>query len=212
MSSIEYDSYGNPYGNWIGTEPINLTTPLTLSAPLNIVTTSGTTNISWPNTAPMYINIPPYMSTSTTFYPPYYPAGLDPNAVTLTPELVDTLFEKMVTVVKPGERVIICVDQDLTSEQCREVSDGLTDRGFDGIVLRGARAGVGFKGNPQNLTREETRVDTLARILELWQQCPELKLTSLLEWYHGEEMNDEDFAAAVEVHFQKVTNGIHKRT
>jgi hypothetical protein len=159
----------------------------------------------------MYINIPPYMSTSTTFYPPYYPAGLDPNAVTLTPELVDTLFEKMVTVVKPGERVMICVDQDLTAEQCREVSDGLTDRGFDGIVLRGARAGVGFKGNPQNLTREETRVDTLARILELWQQRPELKLTSLLEWYHGEEMNDEDFAAAVEVHFQKVTNGIHKR-
>ena len=211
MSSIEYDSYGNPYGNWIGTEPINLTTPLTLSAPLNIVTTSGTT--SWPNTAPMYINIPPGWSTATTYGTAftylYYP---DPNAVTLTPELVDTLFEKMVTVVKPGERVMICVDQDLTSEQCREVSDGLTDRGFDGIVLRGARAGVGFKGNPQNLTREETRVDTLARILELWQQRPELKLTSLLEWYHGEEMNDEDFAAAVEVHFQKVTNGIHKRT
>lgn len=207
MSSIEYDPYGNPYGNWI-----NLTTPLTLTTSSPIVyTTTGTNTISWPSTAPLYINVPGWMSTSNTFPGTYAYYPPDPNSATLTPPVLDSLFEKMVTVVKPGERVMICVDQDLTAEQCREVSEGLTDRGFDGIVLRGARAGTGFAGEQQNMTREETRVDTLARILEVWQQRPELKLTSLLEWYRGEEMSDEDFAAAVEVHFEKVTNGVHKR-
>lgn len=180
-----------------------------MTVPLNIVTGSNT--ISWSSTAPLYLNIPPYMSTANPGTYSYYPSTYEPNSVTLTHEAVECLFEKMVTRVKPGERVIVCVDQDLTPEQCREVSEGLTGRGFDGIVLRGARAGTGFAGNPQNLTREETRVDTLARILELWQQCPELKLTSLLEWYHGEEMEDADFAAAAETYFQKVTDGVHKR-
>lgn len=205
MSSIEYDSYGNPYGNWIGTTPIELATTLT-------TTTGNNTNISWPSTAPLYINLPPSWSTATTMGTyPYYPVTLDPNGATLTPTMLESLFEKMVTVVKPGEKAIVCVDLDLSSAQCREVKEGMTAVGIDGIVMRGARAGTGFGGNPQNLTREETRVDTLARLLELWQQRPELKLTSLLEWYHGEEMEDAEFAAAAETYFQKVTNGIHQR-
>jgi hypothetical protein len=199
MSSTEYDPY-DPYGNWLGgTVPINLP----------VIVTGTNTNIG---TNPIYINVP--SGWSTNMLPGaygYYPSTYEPSQATLTPQILDSLFEKMVTTVRRNEKVIVCVDSDVTSEQMREAAESLTARGFDGIVMRGARAGTGFRGNPQNLTREETRVDILARILELWQQRPELKLTSLLEWYHGEEMNDEDFAAAVEVHFQKVTNGIHQR-
>jgi hypothetical protein len=132
---------------------------------------------------------------------------LNPNAATITPELLDSLFDKMVTVVKPGEKVVLCFDTDITSEQCREVVEIAELRGIDGIVIRGARAGTGFKGNGQSFTEEEKRVDILARIGELWAHAPELKLTDLLEWWGGEEMEDTDFAAAVETYFMKVTNG-----
>jgi hypothetical protein len=192
-SNAMWDIYGNMYG------PDTAYTNLPLN--LNITSSTSITNPIW-------------TGGSITAAPPYTiaPHSIDwlsnPSQLILQPDVMENVFEKMVTVVKPGEKVVVCVDQDLTSGQMREVTDGLADRGFDGIVLRGARAGTGFAGNPQNMTREETRVDTLARILELWQQRPELKLTSLLEWYHGEEMNDEDFAAAVEVHFQKVTNEV----
>ena len=185
---------------------------MTLTTSLPITLTTSNTNISWPSTAPIYINVPPGWTTNT--FPgtySYYPVTADPNSSWLTPEVLESLFQKMVTTVKPGEKAIVCVDLDLTAEQCLEVKEGMNNTGIDGIVMRGARAGTGFAGNTQNMTREETRVDILARLLELWQQRPELKLTSLLEWYHGEEMEDAEFAAAAEVYFEKVTNGILQR-
>jgi hypothetical protein len=198
------DIYGNLYGYGLDTISDTVYTNLPLNLNITGITTaSTTTNPIWmggsagTGTGP-YVVVP----GNTWQY------NFEPNNLTLTPEVIDCLFEKMVTTVDKNQKVIVCVDLDLTSEQCHEIKEGLNDAGFDGIVMRGARAGTGFGGNPQNLTKEEKRVDILARIGELWELAPELKLTDLLEWWGGEEMQDEDFASAVETYFLKVTNGL----
>lgn len=132
-----------------------------------------------------------------------------PNAATLTPGAIEALAEKMVTLQKPGEKMVICVDHDATTTQVRELHDMLIERGIKNpIIIRGARAGTGFLGNILLATEEDKRVDVLARIGEVWAQRPDLKLTDLLQWYAGEEMENEDFATAVEVHYMKITNGV----
>lgn len=190
------------YGNWW-----NITSSDTAYTSLPITLTSSTP-ISAIGTAPIYINVPSGLSTAMTY--PYVYA--EPNQETLNAQIVDTLFEKMVTTIKPGERIVVCMDKDVTSTQMREVAEGLAAHGLDGIVISGARAGTGFEGHAQKLTQEEQRVDILARIGELWDRCPHLKLTTLLEWWGGEEMEDADFAKAVEIYFQKVTNGIYRQS
>ena len=198
-ATSSYDPYGNIF--------YDPTYPLTINAPVMI--TTANTNINWPNLNITAGTAVPanWIGTQQVYYNHPY-LNLDPNQATMTPEVLESLFEKMITVVKPGEKFVLCFDGNVTAQQCSEVQEVLKDRELEGIVISSARAGVGFRGNPQGFTQEEERVDILARIGELWALCPELKLTSLLEWWHGEEMDDKDFAAAVEVYHQKVTNGV----
>jgi hypothetical protein len=202
-----YDPYGNLF--------YDPTAALTINTPI-MITTSNTTQ-AWPNNLNIqagtavpanWLANPNVLSTAQIYYNQPYYYGLDPNQAGLTQEVLDSLFEKMVTTVKPGEKFIVCLDHDVTTTQQNEMVEALNDRGLEGIVMRSARAGTGFAGNPQAFTQEEGRVDILARIGELWALAPELKLTSLLEWWQGQEMDDADFAAAVETHFMKVTNGV----
>lgn len=140
-----------------------------------------------------------------------WPTIVTPNAETLKAEMVECLFQKMVTTVKPGEKVVVCVDSDVTAQQAREFAESLDDNGVTGIVIRGARAGTGVKSDAV-IRPEDTRVDILARLGELWEQRPDMKLTELLSWYQGQRMEDKDFAAACEVHFDKVTDGVHSKS
>lgn len=129
-----------------------------------------------------------------------------------TPEAVDTMIEQLVTIVKPGEKIVVCVDDNFTGEQAYEVQQSLHDSNLPGIVIRGARAGTGFNAGFVPPTEEDRRVDILARLGELWSKCPTLRLTDLLSWYNGESMPDEEFATSAEVYFTKVTNGIHRKS
>lgn len=150
---------------------------------------------------PMYV-----ISTSGTYYSP--PLSVDWLTM---PGVIDTVIEQLVTRVKTDERVVVCVDDDLSWEQVTEIQHGLSNNKIPGIVIRGARAGTGYGGGYISPTPEEARVDVLARIGEIWALNPNLRLTDLLQWYDGQDMSNEEFATSVEVHFQKVTNGIHGR-
>jgi hypothetical protein len=137
-----------------------------------------------------------------------YARYASPDAATLSGEAIKALVEKMVATVKFGEKLVICVDSDVSTSQVTDLQEQLHEHGLRGVIIRGARAGTGFKGNVLLATSEEQRVDILARIGEMWAQQPNMKLTDLLQWYAGQEMEDDDFATAVEVHFQKITNGV----
>lgn len=216
MASTEgYDSFGNKIylggsgggGGEYASEYTSTSWPtidLSTQGPLNIVMTGTNTNIS-PWTVGTNIVGGQYLNAPlTTNYPIY--VSLDPNRATLEFEnIIDDLFEKMVTRVKPGERIVVCVDNDVTDTQMRTIIDEV-ERKFGGVVIRGARAGTGLRGD-MVIKEEDERVDILARIGEIWEQRPDLKLTDLLSWYAGESMEDGDFASAVEVHFAKVANG-----
>jgi hypothetical protein len=132
-------------------------------------------------------------------------------APSVTPEIIDTMIEQLVTRVKPGEKIVVCVDDDMTWEQVHEVQRGLKENKLSGIVIRGARAGTGFNAGYVPPTDEDRRVDILARIGDLWEKCPSLRLTDLLNWYNGDSMTDEEFATSIEIHFTKVTNAIHRK-
>jgi hypothetical protein len=169
------------------------------------------------------IYYPSYPSTTVTTYNPVYPYGtaitnypttvnnsyydFTPNSEQIKNIGVDALVERMVTKIKKDDIVVICVDNDATTEQLREIANKLSEQGIKGTVIRGARAGTGFpyKGK---MTDEDKRVDILARIGELWASRPDLALTDMLKWYTGEDMTDDAFAVAVEVHFKKVANGV----
>lgn len=141
--------------------------------------------------------------------PPLIPWGHYPNSATLSKTEVKDLAESITTLVKPGEHVVICVDADVTDEQKTELQWSLNGAGLYGIIIRAARASTGYAYDWNASTPEEARVDVLARIGEVWSRRPDLSLCDLLEWYRGEHMDDADFATAVELHFSKVTNGIH---
>jgi hypothetical protein len=126
------------------------------------------------------------------------------------PGVLDSIIEKLATTVKPGEKIVVCVDMDVSWEQCHEIEEGLIQFRVPAVIIKGARAGTGFLDGFQPKTTEERRVDVLARIGEVWAQRPDLKLTELLSWYNGGEMDDEDFASACEVNFLKVTNGAYR--
>jgi hypothetical protein len=145
---------------------------------------------------------------STWSYPntwsyPYGGTIVTPNAQMLQdPTVMPKLIDKMLTVQKPGEKLIVCVDNDFTPQQIQELADSLTAQGVDAIIIPGARAGYGY-GGVIPFRDEQRRIDILARIGELWERRPDLALTDLLEWYRGEHATDEDFVAAIEVHFKK---------
>jgi hypothetical protein len=154
------------------------------------------------------------------YYPGNYANGSYTYPVNVSPELLsqpgvlDAIIEHLVTIVKPGEKVIVCVDTDLPSAQCNEIQEGLRYRGLPAIIIRGARAGTGFPSDPRlfdDPAAEDRHVDFLARMGEIWGLRPDLKFTDLLSWYTGNDMADADFVAAFETHFLKVSNGIHGR-
>ena len=128
------------------------------------------------------------------------------------PGMIDTVIQKLTTTVKKDEKVVVCVDDDMSWEQVREIQRGLHENKISGVVIRGARAGVGFKGGYIPPTSEEARLDILARIGEIWSQRPELRLTDLLKWYEGQDMSNDEFATSIEVHYTKVVNGIQRKS
>jgi hypothetical protein len=118
------------------------------------------------------------------------------------PLLMEALIDKMLTVQKPGEKLIVCLDSGFTAQQVQEISDILDAHGLDAIVIPGARAGYSYGGKIP-VRDDQQRIDILARLGELWERHPEMPLTDLLEWYNGQSMSDEDFIACTEVHFKK---------
>jgi hypothetical protein len=115
------------------------------------------------------------------------------------PEVLDKLISRMVTLYKPEDPLIICVEKDFTPQQVREFVDVLNDRNIKAVVIPGAHAGT---GRPifRPIKEERERIDILARIGEVWEQHPHLSLTELLKWWDGTQMNDDEFAAAVDVY------------
>lgn len=178
--------------------------------PLSITSTPAYWPVSnqaiYQGTYPIYQGIYPGYNTTTTT-PVFLP---QPDALTLSAEVIEALFGKMITVVGEDEKVIVCVDPDVPDADQSRIAARLTELDFKGIVITGARAG---KGLPLERlpSPEEERVDILARIGEIWSHRPDLRLTDLLSWYTGGPMEDRDFAAAVEVHFEKVTDGAYTR-
>jgi hypothetical protein len=203
------DSYGNVYSN-----NVVLTQPSTANV---IYTTTGSNTLNlnlgggggggggggkyniYAGTA-----VPNMYSTAVINYNP-------PNVsewLTM-PGMIDTVIEQLTTRVKDDEKVVVCVDDDMSWEQVKEIQTGLKENKLTGVVIRGARAGTGYAGGYIPPTPEEARVDVLARIGEIWALNPSLRLTDLLQWYDGQDMTNEEFATSVEVHFQKITNGAY---
>lgn len=120
-----------------------------------------------------------------------------------TPEIIDALITKMVTLYKPEDPLVICVDDDFTPAQVNEFRDALNACKLKAVVVRGARAGTG-PAIFRPVKPEHERIDILGRLAEIWERKPDLNLTELLAWWDGTNMNDDDFAAATEVHFNKI--------
>jgi hypothetical protein len=136
-----------------------------------------------------------------------YPTVVPSHELLKQPGVMEEILDHLATIVKPGEKVVICVDSDMSTSQVNDIVDMMSAKGMPGLLIRGARAGTGFAGNFQ--TPEEERIDILARIGAIWALRPDLKLTDLLQWFRGESMEDREFAAALEVYFMKLTNGVH---
>ena len=122
------------------------------------------------------------------------------------PEPVNTeeLVEKIVTRYVPGETLVVCVDNELSSAQIDEMKAQLLSHKIEGIIIiRGATAGTGRPAG-QVPSSPQWRIDILARLAETWERHPDLTLAELLRWWSGENMTDGDFAAATDVYAKKV--------
>ena len=181
----------------------------------NYYSTAATFPLSSYGTYPL--NIP--MSTAVTSYNPVLPYSLyappaAPNRDTFEKADLEQLAQAYTTVIRPNDKVIICVDNDVTTEQIAALAKMLDHNSITGLVVRGARAGTGFPASIVFPDPRDKRLDTMARILDCWERRPDLSLAQLLSWYQdaGEvarHMDDERFAAATEVHFKKVFGGVH---
>jgi hypothetical protein len=202
----------DPYGNVYSPSTANVVYTTTGSNTLNIVgggnypftISSNMGNMIGTAVPPMYS-----LSTSSTYNYNYHLPGMT-EWLTM-PGMIDTIIETLTTRVKTDEKLVVCVDDDMSWDQVHEIQRGLKENKLSGVVIRGARAGTGYSGGYIPPTAEEARIDVLARIGEIWALDPSLRLTDLLQWYDGQDMTNEEFATSVEIHFQKVTNGIHGR-
>jgi hypothetical protein len=142
----------------------------------------------------------PWINTAVTF-----PLTVHPDAQTLSvhPEVMEKLISKMITVCKEGEPLVICVDADFTPQQLSELTEHLTSNGIKGVLIAGARAGHG-PAIYRPIKPGHERIDILGRLAEIWERKPDLNLAELLAWWDGSNMNDDDFAAATDVHFSKI--------
>lgn len=118
----------------------------------------------------------------------------------------EALAEKIVTRYVPGNPLVICLDDDFTTEQVNEITGQLIRHNIEAVLIRGARAGT---GRPQgthytNAPDEGKRIDILARLAETWERHPDLTFAELIRWWNGENMTDDDFAAATDVYAKKV--------
>lgn len=158
------------------------------------VSSSLTANANWP----LYI-----------YYPSSVPA---PDAKTFTDMDMSRLAGAYSTIVPKGQKVIICVDMDVTQQQVDHLINALAQTDIDGCVIRGARAGTGYASPVLAFADPvERRLEILARIADCWEQRPDLSLSELLAWMPvtPEKMTDEEFAAATEVYFRKVYGAVH---
>lgn len=130
-------------------------------------------------------------------------SNLSPTPWALSPAVVDQLLKKMVTVYTEDKPLVICVDNAFTSVQVREIGEMLEGSGIKGVVISGARAGTGLPIH-RDLKEQYQHIDTLGCIAMVWERRKDLNLTDLLKWYHGEDLDDDHFAAAVDVYFQRV--------
>lgn len=123
----------------------------------------------------------------------------------LTVEPVDTeaLAERIVTQYVPGNPLVICFDNEFTSEQVNEITGQLIRHNIEAVLIRGARAGTG-RPSPGYIADEGKRIDILARLAETWERHPDLTFAELIRWWNGENMTDADFAAATDVYAKKV--------
>jgi len=133
----------------------------------------------------------------------YFNAPPAADSITLSRAQVSDLVDEMTTRIRPGERVVICVEHDVSSSQVEQLKLMLDDLHVEGVIVRGARASAVSATLP--FSGQEQRVDYLARILDLWEQKPGMLLTKLLSFYGGQKMGDNEFVTAVETHFRMVT-------
>lgn len=196
-------TYPGPYGSG---NSITITGTL----PSNTIITTGSAagggggGINWYPPGPIWGTANTFpLGTAGTAYTYPYPV-ITPNEVLLNDSAVmDSFIDRVVTETDTSKTLVICVDMDCSPEVQNEIAGRLADRGIQAMVIVGARAGYGypsFNANP-----EDRRVDMLARIGELWEQRPDLKLTELFQWYAGADMEDEDFVKCTEVHFKKMS-------
>lgn len=162
------------------------------------------------------LNIP--MSTAATHYNPqantysFYPNVVPPNKETFEKADLEQLAAAYTTVIRPHDKIIVCVDNDVTNDQIAHLAKMLDRNAITGLVLRSARAGTGYPPSIAFPDPKDKRLDIMARILDCWEQRPDLSLSDLLGWfqqYDGGKLDDDRFAAATEVHFKKVFGGIH---
>jgi hypothetical protein len=194
---------------------------MAISDPYGIVyTNTGSVSISGGTTA-VSISGGGGGGGSVSNYPSYYPgtstswpAGSWPIYAQVTAKeqvlndtaVMDALIARMITQVDPDRDLVVCLDSDCTPEVIGEITMRLQERGIRATVIAGARAGYGCSMSTV-VRPEDKRIDILARIGELWEQRPDLPLTELFSFFCGQDMTDEQFAAAVEVHFKKLTEG-----
>ncbi len=152
--------------------------------------------------------------TGTAVYPttgprsPVYSfAPPPPSSDTFTRLEMKQFAQSVATLARDGQRVVICVNEDVTDAQMAEIQTCLEQQDVDGILIRAARAGYGMFPADGTDSARERHVDLLARIADLWERRPALRLAELLGWYAGARMDDEDFLACTEVHFEKIIEG-----
>ena len=195
---MQYPHNLKPYYNYYGT-----------AASANIILPSGyggQGSMNWP------LNLTGPSSAGTYVLAPsqWVQDPLPPNAETFSRYELERFAKAYVTQVLPGDKIVICMDDDVKDEQIAHLAQLLKEQNIEGIIIRCARAGKGYTPNPPFPERsQDQRLDYMARILDLWEQRPDLTLSELLCWFRGEKITDEDFSAAAEIHFKKVFGGIH---
>ncbi|HEV2353006.1 MAG TPA: hypothetical protein VGR89_02080, partial [Puia sp.] len=133
------------------------------------------------------------------------PVKVVPVKPVMGEDAISRFITKLVTIIHPGDRVVICVDDDYSNDGVAELANKLSVQDIPGIIIQGARAGKGFGKRQEDQTSHDARMDTLARIAAIWENHPELKLTDLLGWWDEGEYDDDIFAACTEAYVNKLT-------
>lgn len=175
--------------------------------------------VQWINYPHVFIStLIPDTITSPRIQNLYYPVLQPPSAQILESMSCERLAAAYSTLVKPGEKIVVCVDSDVSAEFLARLKQEMEANRISGIIVPGARAGTGCL-IPSAVTGPDSpavkQLEILARIGDCWQQCPGVLLSELLAWFRNmnfiasSKISDEYFAAATEVHFKKVYGGFY---